>query len=59
MFLCAYFYVCVGINSNWFSILFFGTTRVTYNTFSCLFLCTFSVDLRFDINFVWKQVRSI
>ncbi|MFS7984909.1 hypothetical protein Hanom_Chr11g00992241 [Helianthus anomalus] len=36
-------------------LLLFGSK---YNTFSCLFLCTFSVYLSFAVNFVRKRVGS-
>ncbi|KAJ0764408.1 hypothetical protein HanPI659440_Chr08g0291831 [Helianthus annuus] len=46
-------YVLVGLR---FDIHFFlpKMSRAKYNTLPCLFLCTFSIGLRFDVNFVRK-----
>ncbi|KAF5813521.1 hypothetical protein HanXRQr2_Chr03g0099461 [Helianthus annuus] len=56
LFLCMFRY---KFKLVYVSISFFlETTRVKYNTFSCIFLCTFSVDLHFNVNFIRKQVKS-
>ncbi|MFS7981832.1 hypothetical protein Hanom_Chr10g00955601 [Helianthus anomalus] len=49
----------VVIRFNVKFILFYPEMSwVKYNTFSCLFLCTFSIGLHFDVNFVQKRVMS-
>ncbi|MFS7937616.1 hypothetical protein Hanom_Chr05g00429711 [Helianthus anomalus] len=54
-----YLFLCVSRYKFMFQrVTFFENESGQINTFSYLFLCRFSVVLRFNDNFVWNRVGS-
>ncbi|MFS7941636.1 hypothetical protein Hanom_Chr06g00478611 [Helianthus anomalus] len=49
--MCRYKFKLIYVSSNFFLEM----SWVKYNMFLCLLLCTFSVDLYFDVNFIFSQ----